>query len=229
MGTTQRHVSFLGTGRSAPTRSMLGRIVAALRLSAAQRAALFAASGFHNPYPRRQLGDAEVQQTLDLIAGQVLRHWPFPGFVVDRDWNFLRANGPGQTMVGLFGGVPNMHALFLSEDFEPLVTNWRAASASFYTRIQEVAARSAVVRDALAAAVARGRFDHVPDVLAGAQDVPIYVPIAVQMPGQPAMRFTSLHGRLISVHDAAAERFEVELMIPLDDASEAPMLAMFRG
>ncbi|MEM6929054.1 MAG: helix-turn-helix transcriptional regulator, partial [Myxococcota bacterium] len=36
VGSTQRHLSFLETGRSAPTRAMLGRIVAALRLTAAQ-------------------------------------------------------------------------------------------------------------------------------------------------------------------------------------------------
>ncbi|MFT5461102.1 MAG: transcriptional regulator with XRE-family HTH domain [Myxococcota bacterium] len=227
VGSTQRHVSFLETGRSAPTRSMLGRIVTALRLTAAQRAALFAASGCHNPCPRRTLDDAEMQRTLDLIARQVLRHWPFPAFVVDRDWTFLRANGPGQRMFDLFDGVPNMHALFLSPGFQQLVENWEPASASFYTRIQEVAGRSALVRDALDAAVASGRFDHVASELAGTEDVPIYVPIVVRMPGQPRMRFTSLHGRLVSVHAAVAEGFEVELMVPLDESSEVPMQQLF--
>lgn len=229
VGTTQRHLSFLETGRSSPTRSMLGRIVAAVRLSGGQRAALFEAAGFRSPYPRRTLEHADLQRTLNLITHQVLRHWPFPGFVVDNDWNFLRANGPGQRMIALFDNVANMHALFLSPRFEPLVTNWAQASASFYTRIQEVAARSVTVRAALDAAIAAGRFEHVPRFLAGTEDVPIYVPIVVQMPGQPPMQFTALHGRLISVHDALAEGFEVELMVPLDEGSEAPMHAMFGG
>lgn len=112
--TTQRHVSFLETGRSEPTRAMLGRLVAGLGLTAAQRAALFAASGFRNPYPPRTLDGAELQAVLDLMSRQVLRHWPFPAFVVDRDWNFLRTNDAGARMVASFGGVPNMHALFLS-------------------------------------------------------------------------------------------------------------------
>jgi hypothetical protein len=71
--------------------------------------------------------------------------------VVNRDWNFLRLNGSGERMVASFDGVPNMHALFLSPDFEPMVTNGERASASFYTRIQEVARRSTVVHNALAA------------------------------------------------------------------------------
>lgn len=227
--TTQRHLSFLETGRSAPTRSMIARIVTAVRLPSAYRAALFEAAGFRSPYPRRGLDDADVQRTLDLLARQLLRHWPFPGFVVDRDWTFLRANGPGQRMIEQFGGVADMHSLFLSPSFQPLVANWEEASASFYTRIQDVAARSAVVREALDAAVAAGRFDHVPRFLAGAEEVPIYVPIIVQLPGQPPMRFTSLHGRLVSVHDAVAESFEVELMVPLDEGSEASIHAAFEG
>lgn len=225
--TTQRHMSFLETGRSAPTRSMIARIITAIRLSSAHRAALFDAAGFRSPYPRRDLDDADVQRTLDLITSQVLHHWPFPGFIVDNDWNFLRANGPGQRMIKIFDDVDNMHTLFLSEKFQPLVANWEEASASFYTRIQDVARRSMPVRDALAVAVAEGRFDHVPRFLAGTEDVPIYVPIIVQMPEQPPMRFTSLHGRLISVHDAVAESFEVELMIPLDERSEVPMRTLF--
>ncbi|MEM1056158.1 MAG: helix-turn-helix domain-containing protein [Bacteroidota bacterium] len=225
--TTQRHLSFLETGRSAPTRSMIARIVTAVRLSSAHRAALFEAAGFRSPYPRRKLDGDEVQRTLDLIASQVLHHWPFPGFVVDNDWNFLRVNGPGRRMVELFGDVENMHTLFLSPDFQPLVVNWEEASASFYTRIQEVAGRSELVRDALDVAVAEGRFEHVPRFLAGSDEVPIYVPIIVQMPDQPPMQFTSLHGRLISVHDAVAESFEVELMVPLDEGSEPLMRALF--
>ncbi|MFK7844448.1 MAG: helix-turn-helix domain-containing protein [Rhodothermales bacterium] len=227
VGTTQRHLSFLETGRSTPTRSMIARIVTSVRLPSANRALLFEAAGFRSPYPQRKLDDDDVQGTLDLITSQLLRHWPFPGFVVDNDWNFLRANTPGQRMINMFDGVSNMHALFLSQKFQPLVTNWEAASASFYTRIQEVAQRSKPVRDALDAAISAGRFEHVPGFLAGTENVPIYVPIIVQIPDQPPLRFTSLHGRLVSVHDAVAENFEVELMVPLDENSEVPMHALF--
>ena len=227
VGSTQRHVSFLETGRSAPTRAMLGRIITALSPTAAQRAALFEASGFRSPYPHRRLDDAALGATLDLIHHQVLRHWPFSGFIVDRDWTFLRANGPGERMIAMFDGIPNMHALFLSPDFAALVENWLPASASFYTRIQEVARRSEVVRSALDLAVAEGRFDHVAATLAGTEDVPIYVPIVVKLPNGPRMSFTSLHGRLVSVHDAVAEGFEVELMVPLNASSEEGLEQVF--
>lgn len=227
VGTTQRHVSFLETGRSTPTRAMLGRLVAGLGLTAGQSAALFAASGFRNPYPARAVEGEALQATLDLMAQQVLRHWPFPAFVVDRDWNFLRANRPARRMIAAFGGVPNMHALFLSPAFGERVVNWEQASGSFYTRIHEVARRSPAVRAALDEAVAAGRFDHVARVLGGPEDVPVYVPIEVEMPDGARMRFTSLHGRWATVHDVVAEQFEVELLVPLDGSSERVVGATF--
>lgn len=229
IGTTQRHVSFLETGRSEPTRAMLGRLATGLSLTAAQRALLFHESGYRSPYPSRSVDSAEVQATLDLMASQVLRHWPFPGFVVDRDWNFLRMNAAGARMVAAFGGVLNMHAMFLSPDFEPMVSNWEQASASFYARIQEVARRSTVVHDALAAAEAEGRFDHVARVLGGTDELPVYIPIEVTLPDLGRLRFTSLHGRWISMHDALAEQFEVELLVPLDAESEGVAGVAFGG
>ncbi|MEO0494706.1 MAG: helix-turn-helix domain-containing protein [Actinomycetota bacterium] len=227
IGTTQRHLSFLETGRSAPTREMLGRLVAGLGLSAAQRVALFDSSGFRNPYPARALGAEELQRLLDLMERQVLHHWPFPAFVVDRDWNFLRSNGPGAAMIDAFGGLHNMHTMFLSPAFGEVVTNWEAASASFYTRMQQVAGRSAIVREALDRAVDEGRFDHVPTVLAGVDDVPIYVPVDIRLPDGTGMRFTSMYGSWVSIHDAVAEQFEVELVVPLDADSEASLAAVF--
>lgn len=227
LSTTQRHISFLETGRSAPTRSMLARIVTGLSLSTGQRATLFEASGFRNPYPQRDLEEADVQHVLDLLAMRVLRHWPFPGFVLDRDWNFLRANGPGEAMLALFEAPANMHALFLSPAFRALVVNWEQASGALYYRLQEAARRSPLVAETLERAVAEGYFDHIPRLFAGPDEVPVYIPVIVQLPDGPRLQLTSMLGRLVSVHDEVAEGFEVELLIPLDEGSEEPFRRLF--
>lgn len=175
----------------------------------------------------RRAGDAVLHDTLDLLERQVLRHWPFPGFIVDRDWGFLRSNAAGGRMLEMFEAPPNMHALFLSPAFRGLIENWEESSSGCYYRIQEVAHRSTVVRQALDRAVADGHFDHVGGRMAGSEELPVYVPIVVKLQDGPRMQITSLHGRLVSVHDAVAEDFEVELMVPLDQATEGPLLEVF--
>ena len=100
---TQRHISFLETGRSRATAGFLQRLCTELNLSTAQRGALFEASELRNPYPARSADDAEIGRALDLIEHRVLRNWPFPAFALDRDWTVLRANTGARAMLAGFG------------------------------------------------------------------------------------------------------------------------------
>jgi len=225
--TTQRHVSFLETGRSQPGRAMLGRLVTDLGVNAAQRANLFAASGFHNPYKKRTLSSAEVSQTLDMIEKRLLAHWPFPAFVLDTDWNVLRANSQAQAMFAPFGaladGSLNVFTLFLSAAFRQIVDNWQEASTSLYFRLQAAAMHSDQIKNSFEDACATGLFDHISQSITSATDMPVFVPVVLNQPDGSKLRATSLLGHLVSVHDALVEGFEIELMLPVDEESEKCM------
>lgn len=224
LGSTQRHVSFLETGRSRPSREMLGRMVTELRLTIAQRAALFEASGFRNPYPRRSFASDAVTEALDTIEARVLRHWPFPAFVMDADWTLLRLNPAAEAMFGRFrdaDGVLNFYAVLLAPEFVPQIVNWQEVAPIFYFRLQLHAQTSAILRRAFDDACDAGYFDSIARTVAGQDEVPVYVPVKLQQPGGPLLSLTSLLGKLVSVHDALVEGFEIEMMVPLDDTSEA--------
>jgi transcriptional regulator with XRE-family HTH domain len=233
LGTTQRHVSFLETGRSQPSRAMLGRLVTDLNLSAGQRAALFAASGLRNPYKRRDFSSAEVAETLDMIEHRLLAHWPFPAFVLDADWTILRLNRAAEAMFGGFrtaeNGELNVFSIFLSDQFRDLVENWEEASTSLYFRLQTAAMHSTRIRAGFDAARARGMFDHIGQTITTAHDIPIYVPVVFKHPNGPRLKITSFLGQLVSVHDALVEGFEIELMVPADEETEGCMLANLPG
>ncbi len=227
VGTTQRHVSFLETGRSAPTRDMLARIATGLGLSPPQRASLFEASGFRNPFPHRRLDQAELVDLLDLLSCHVLRHWPFPAFVLDRDWTFLRWNAAGQGMLAMFDHPANMHTMFLSPTFRAVIQNWEEASSGLYYRLKETARSSPEVGAAFESAVADGLFEHVTRRLAATDEVPVYVPIVIELPNAMRLKITTMSGRLTSVHDAVADGFGVELLVPLDRSTEPSLRALF--
>ena len=74
---TQRHLSFLETGRSRPSPGFVSRICRVLDLSIAQRINLYEAAGFHSPYQRRNLRSAEIMQALDTMepAPGTYRTW----------------------------------------------------------------------------------------------------------------------------------------------------------
>ena len=103
---SQRHVSFLEVGRTAPSREMVLTIAAALDLSLRQQNELLLAAGFAPVWRESALGAPElatVNRALDFMLAQ---QEPYAAFVVDRRWNLLRANRGGQIMVAFLTDAP---------------------------------------------------------------------------------------------------------------------------
>jgi transcriptional regulator with XRE-family HTH domain len=87
-----RHLSFVETGRSAPSREMVLRLAERLQVPLRERNALLVAAGYAPMYRERPLDDpalAAAKQAVDLILRS---HEPFPALAVDRHWNLLAAN-----------------------------------------------------------------------------------------------------------------------------------------
>ena len=87
-----RHLSFVETGRSSPSREMVLRLAERLQVPLRERNALLVAAGYAPMYRERPLDDpalAAARQAVDLI---LKAHQPFPALAVDRHWNLVAAN-----------------------------------------------------------------------------------------------------------------------------------------
>jgi len=225
LGSTQRHVSFLETGRSRATPGFLQRLCTQLNLSTVQRGALFEASDLRNPYPARGPVDAEVGRVLDLIEHRLLRNWPFPAFALDRDWTVLRANGGARALFAGFGidlaqPRPSLLTLLLSPAFRGAIRNWQDASLGLYFRLQRAAEHAPEIAAEFGAARAQGLFDHIPARITDQGEAPVLVPVEIATPDGSVLRLTPFVGQLVSLQDARLDAVEIEFMIPLDDITE---------
>lgn len=91
-GVSTRHLSYVETGRSRPSRELLLHLAEHLDVSLRGRNDLLVAAGFAPQYGESDLAApqmAEVRQALDLVLEH---HDPFPAIVVDRVWNLVLAN-----------------------------------------------------------------------------------------------------------------------------------------
>jgi transcriptional regulator with XRE-family HTH domain len=87
-----RHLSFLETGRSAPSRDMVLQLADQLDLSLRERNRLLLAAGYAPAYPETAL-DSPPMAAIRAAVRQVLSgHDPYPAVVVDRGWNIVDAN-----------------------------------------------------------------------------------------------------------------------------------------
>lgn len=233
LSSTQRHISFLETGRSQPTPHFLSRICSELGLSAGQRASLFEASGYENPYRKRSIDDAEITETLDLIEARILGNWPFPALVMDEAWRILRMNNQAKAMLaGLMpqdANTVSFLSLLISPAFRSFVTNWDEVCPALYFRLQTAAAHDATMAQELETAKATGIFDNVADLVREQGAIPAHVPTKLALPGGINIAITSFMGRIAAAQDALVERLEIELIVPIDDASDQMMRTMFGG
>ncbi|MEV3853665.1 helix-turn-helix transcriptional regulator [Streptomyces sp. NPDC050095] len=91
-GTTQRHVSFIESGRSAPGRGMVVRLAEALQVPLRERNALLLAAGYAPAYKETRFGDpglAAVRRALERIMEA---HQPYPAVIIDRGADLVAAN-----------------------------------------------------------------------------------------------------------------------------------------
>src|SRR5215472_9430107 len=97
-GTSQRHLSFLESGRTTPSREMVLRLAAALDVPLRQQNALLLAAGYSPAWRESSLAAPELAKVSSALDHMLAQQEPYPAFVVDRRWTLLRANSGAQRL-----------------------------------------------------------------------------------------------------------------------------------
>ncbi len=92
-----RHLSFLETGRSRPSRDMVLRLAERLEIPLRQRNAMLLAAGFAPAYASRPLDDPDLAEARQAVEKILKGHEPFPALAVDRHWTMLAHNDASPT------------------------------------------------------------------------------------------------------------------------------------
>ena len=145
-----RHLSFVETGRSKPSRELLLHLAEHLDVPLRERNDLLLAAGYAPAYRQRPLDDeamGPVRAALDkILAG----HQPFPAVIVDRGWNLVAANDAALAV--LTDGVaphllaPPANALRVTlhpEGLAPRIANLGDWSAHLLSRLRREATATA--------------------------------------------------------------------------------------
>jgi transcriptional regulator with XRE-family HTH domain len=91
-GVTTRHLSFVETGRSRPSREMVLHLAEQLDVPLRERNNLLLAAGFAPTYRQRDLSDESFEPVRIALDQILAAHEPYPAVVIDRHWNLVSAN-----------------------------------------------------------------------------------------------------------------------------------------
>jgi transcriptional regulator with XRE-family HTH domain len=139
---SQRHLSFLESGRAEPSRDMVLRLCAVLDVPLRQQNALLLTAGFAPVWRESDLSSPELSEVNAALDHMLAQQEPYPAFVVDRRWNLLRANaGAGNLVVFLLGAAPTgpvnlADALVAPDVLRPFITNWEDVAVHFLRSVQ---------------------------------------------------------------------------------------------
>jgi transcriptional regulator with XRE-family HTH domain len=223
-GTSQRHLSFLESGRAAPSQPMVLGLAAALNLSLRQQNALLVAAGYAARWREGRLGApelAQVDRALDHILAQ---QEPFPAFAVDRHWNLKRANaGAARLVEFLLGAVPagdvNLADALLSPAIlRPFVANWQEVALHFIRGVQADAIADGSAESSALLARLLG-YEGVPELSQSAamEEAPQpLLPIRLRKSDVALHLFTTI-ATLGTPQDVTAQEIRIENFFPMDE------------
>ena len=101
VGVSTRHLSFIETGRSRPSPGMLLALAEQLQVPLRERNRLLLAAGYAPRYAEQALDAPAMEPVRQALQRLLDAHAPYPGVVMDRQWNVVLANGPAMGLVAL--------------------------------------------------------------------------------------------------------------------------------
>ena len=148
-GFSQRHLSFIESGRSTPGRQALLDIAQALDIPLRERNTLLLSAGYAPIYSENDWSAPEMQSITRALERALQQHDPFPAVVMDRYWYVLMRNESAPRFFNQFIDLEArktprnlLHLMFDPKGMRPFIINWPEVAASLFQRINRESACS---------------------------------------------------------------------------------------
>lgn len=166
LGVSQRHVSFVETGKSLPSRALLAEWLEALELPLTLRNELMLQAGYAPLYTAGEGSGGDAKQAEQALARLLAAHDPMPAMVMNAQWQVLRVNDGATRLMGLLmpelaagmaqqiaahhlgiGPAPSMvDAMLHAQGFASRMTNLAEVGPAVLAHLRQDAVHEAALR-----------------------------------------------------------------------------------
>lgn len=238
-GISPRHMSFVETGRSRPSREVLLRLCEELDVPFRERNQLLEAAGYARIYRDSTLDDEAVEQVADVLRFILRSHEPYSAVVVDSEWNVRMANRTHEALMSrLLADAPDvvreernlLVQTFHPRGLRPAVRNFDEVARVLLDRVERQA-RENPVRSAYGVLADRlrelGGLPEPPS-LPDRGPLPVLVPVELEV-GEDLLRLFTTLTTLGTPQDALLQELRIESFFPADDETDAAIRRMASG
>ena len=135
-----RHLSFVESGRSVPSRDLVRRLTETLNVPLRERNALLVAAGYAPIHPEGSLESSELTRIRRALTRLLDHQEPYPAVVLDRQWNLVQTNRAAPRLfahfVELAPGPRNLlRTIFDPAGLRPWIANWEVVAQTLVQRV----------------------------------------------------------------------------------------------
>jgi transcriptional regulator with XRE-family HTH domain len=227
-GISQKHVSFVETGRSTPSRQMVVDLSDALRIPLRERNAIMLAAGYAPLYLDEPLDGPAMRQIGRAVSRLLRQHEPFPAMAMDRYWNVVEANEATPAFFGRFIDLEKwpkprnlLRLMFDPSGMQPFLARWEETASSLLNRVRREAVRG-VLDDRMRALLADlMAYPNTPQDLRSSstnESLPT-IPLGFKL-AEDVLDLFSMITTVGAPQMVSAEEIRLETMFPWDDKAE---------
>ena len=231
---SQRHISFIESGRSAPGREKLLDIADALDIPLRERNLLLLAAGYAPVYPEGGWSEPQMRSITVAVERMLKQQEPFPAVLLDRYWNVITTNAATPRFFGQFidmaartGPRNILHLMFDPTGMRPFIPDWDRVARSLIDRVHREAVGLVIdgqTRKLLAELSAYAGSDFGRRAKSGGEDLPM-IPLSFKKDGV-VLNYFSMVSTVGTPRTVMAQELRLECMFPADEATERHHLTL---
>ncbi len=230
---SQKHLSFIESGRSAPSRDMIVHLADHLEVPLRERNALLLSAGFAPIYRERAINDPALVRARATVEQILKAHEPFPALAVDRNWNMIAGNTAALTLTGAADPEllkPPVNVMRLSlhpKGLAPLIVN---LAEWWHHLIERMRRQARLTRDPGIEALLKEveAYPAPAEKLVAPPDDDIAIPLRLRTPGG-VLSFHSTITVFGTPVEITLSEISLEAFYPADDATAAALRALPSG
>jgi len=224
---SSRHISFLETGRSRPSRSMVHRLCERLDIPLQARNQLLSAAGLSPSYENRAFENQDMTEVRAALDWMLERHHPYPAMAVDKHWRIVKLNGMAQALFAIIGlgvGDSVLEAIAGEEAVRNRIENIDEVVAHLIGRLRTESAHFGNdpvledIRERLQA-IQSGNSDQASGPL------PPVLP-TIYIAGGMRLSLFSTIAQFGTAEDIALSELRIELMFPADEQTRLTLVEL---
>ncbi len=238
-GISQRHISFIESGRSAPSRQSLLDIANGLDIPLRERNALLLAAGYAPIYAETPLDAPQMRSIMNALQRVLRQHEPFPAVVLDRYWNVIMTNEAAPVFFGRFIDIASrpkprnlLHLMFDPKGMRPFIANWEALARSLFGRVYRESVGKIIDEKTTELIAALLAYPDVqtdwnrPEDFSAATNLPV-IPVCF-FKNRLTLSYFSLISTVGTPLTISAQELRIECMYPADEATEIHHLQLMK-